>query len=92
MLATTSVFRDGLLGRPEVAHRELRAGGRAADEDRVDAEEGGATGPVRDGPAADRARELGRDVVEERDVRRADRGPVAGDVADLGSIIPMSLS
>ena len=72
----------GILRGLQVTHREGDARCRTGDEDRVDAEKRRAAGAIRDAAAADRAAELGRDVVEERDVVGADRGAVAGEIAD----------
>src|ERR1700682_1128173 len=74
----------GMSGFLKIGHFNTDAGRRAADQQRIVAEEGGAAGPLRNRAAGDGARELRRDVGEQCHILCADCLPVPGELARIG--------
>src|SRR5437868_312234 len=67
----------------QVGHLDAGAGGRPADQDRIESEERRAPGSLGDAAPGDRTRELGGDIGEPGDVLRPDRLSVTGQLAGL---------
>src|SRR5207302_1956069 len=72
---------DRLARGGQVGHLDAGAGGRPADQDRIESEEHRAPGSLGDAAPGDRSRELRRDIREPGDVLRPDRLPVTAQLA-----------